>query len=88
MGRAYRSARAETDLIEIWAGIAVDDPGAADRLLDRIEHVCALLATRPHTGKQRDDLASGTSAYIRHPLNTASLPKSRASPRSLCAARC
>src|SRR5205809_5469892 len=63
MACAYRSARAEADLIEIWAGIAVDDPGAADRLLDRTEHVCALLATHPHTGKQRDDLAPGLRFY-------------------------
>ncbi len=63
MARAYRSARAETDLIEIWAGIAADDPAAADRLLDQIEEACALLATHPHAGKQRDDLAPGLRVY-------------------------
>ena len=35
----------------------------ADRLLDRIEQVCALLATHPHAGKQRDDLAPGLRFY-------------------------
>jgi toxin ParE1/3/4 len=63
MATAYRSARAETDLIEIWTSIAGDDPSAADRLLDRIEQVCALLATHPHAGKQRDDLAPGLRFY-------------------------
>jgi len=47
MATAYRSARAETGLIEIWTSIAGDDPSAADQLLDRIEQVCALLATHP-----------------------------------------
>jgi plasmid stabilization system protein ParE len=46
MARTYRSARAETDLIEIWTTIAGDDPAAADRLLNRIERACVLLATR------------------------------------------
>lgn len=63
MATAYRSARAETDLIEIWTSIAGDDPSAADRLLDRIEQVCALLATHPHSGKHRDDLALGLRFY-------------------------
>ena len=63
MATAYRSARAETDLIEIWTSIAGDDPSAADRLLDRIEQVCALLATHPHAGKQRYDLAPGLRFY-------------------------
>lgn len=63
MARIYRSARAETDLIEIWTSIAGDDPAAADRLLDRIEGACALLATHPHAGKQRDDLAPRLRFY-------------------------
>lgn len=63
MAKAYRSARAETDLIEIWTDIAADDPVAADRILDRIEQACALLATHPHAGKQRDDLAPSLRFY-------------------------
>ena len=63
MGTAYRSAHAEIDLIEIWTAIAVDEPSAADRLLDRIEQACALLASHPHAGKQRDDLAPGLRFY-------------------------
>jgi toxin ParE1/3/4 len=63
MARAYRSARAETDLIEIWTSIAGDDPVAADRLLDRIEQACALLVAHPHAGTQRDDLAPGLRFY-------------------------
>jgi toxin ParE1/3/4 len=63
MASTYRSARAETDLIEIWTTIAGDDPAAADRLLDRIEQACVLLATHPHAGNQRDDLAPGLRFY-------------------------
>jgi toxin ParE1/3/4 len=32
-----RTALAEGDLIDIWLYIAAENPGAADRLLDRIE---------------------------------------------------
>lgn len=63
MARTYRSARVETDLIEIWTSIAGDDPAAADRVLDRIEQACVLLATHPHAGNQRDDLAPGLRFY-------------------------
>ena len=63
MARTYRSARAETDLIEIWTTIAGDDPAAADRLLNRIEQACVLLATHPHAWNQRDDLAPGLRFY-------------------------
>ncbi|BAY72832.1 hypothetical protein NIES23_56600 (plasmid) [Trichormus variabilis NIES-23] len=34
MGRLIRTAKAEEDLIEIWMYIAVENPEAADRLLD------------------------------------------------------
>ncbi len=50
MSTAYRSARAETDLTEIWISIPGNDPSAADRLLDRIDQVCALLALIPTRG--------------------------------------
>ncbi len=32
-----RTDRADEDLIDSWVGIAIDDPAAADRVLDAIE---------------------------------------------------
>ena len=50
---------AEQDLQEIWLYIAQDNPRAADKLLDRIEAQCELLANHPHLGPGRDDIAKG-----------------------------
>ena len=57
MGRLIRTARAEEDLIEIWMYIAADNPAAADRLLDRIEAKCQMLADNPGLGQARPDIA-------------------------------
>ncbi len=36
---------------------------AADKLLDRIEAQCELLANHPHLGPARDDIAGGLRYY-------------------------
>ncbi len=59
MARVVRTARAEEDLIEIWIYIAADNPGAADRLLDRIDLTCKRLADMPGLGPARPDIAPG-----------------------------
>lgn len=56
MPRFTRTRQAEEDLIDIWTFIAEDDPAAADRLLDRIDEVCGLLAENPQMGPARPDL--------------------------------
>ena len=63
MAAIHRSARAETDLIEIWGYIAKDDPLAADRQLDRIDAACEMLAENPRGGPRREDLARGLRFY-------------------------
>jgi len=63
MATVHRSARAETDLIEIWGHIAKDDPLAADRQLDRIDAACEMLGANPHAGPRREDLARGLRFY-------------------------
>jgi toxin ParE1/3/4 len=55
-------ARAENDLIEIWAYIARDNPPAADRLLDLLDEKSRMLAQNPKLGAVRDDIAEG----VRH----------------------
>ncbi len=57
MARIVRSPLAAEDLIEIWAWIAVDDPSAADRMLDLIEAKLRLLAANPALGPARPDIA-------------------------------
>ena len=63
MAAAHRCSRAEIDLIEIWGHIAQDDPLAADRLLDRINAACGMLADYPQGGPRREDLARGLRFY-------------------------
>ena len=64
MGRLIRSARAEEDLIEIWMYIAADNPAAADRLLDRIEAKCQMLADNPGLGQPRPDIAPDLRYFL------------------------
>jgi toxin ParE1/3/4 len=51
-----RSRKATTDLSEIWRYIAERNPVAADRVLDEIDRVCRLIATRPKMGRERLEL--------------------------------
>ncbi len=48
---------AEQDLKDIWLYIAQDNHRAADKLLDRIEAQCELLANHPQLGPAREDIA-------------------------------
>jgi toxin ParE1/3/4 len=57
-----RSERVDEDLIAIWLAIAVDNPTAADRVLDAIERRWQQLEQHPFSGIARDDIAPG----IRH----------------------
>jgi toxin ParE1/3/4 len=57
-----RTARAEEDLLDIWLYIAVDNPQAADRLVDRLDSACARLAAHPLSGPSREDIGAG----VRH----------------------
>lgn len=57
--RLKLSGPARADLLEIWLYIAEDNPGAADRLLERIHRRCEALARMPKLGRLRPDLAPG-----------------------------
>jgi len=54
-----RSQKARSDLTEIWLYIAERNPAAADRVLDEIERVYRLLATRPRIGRERPEIKAG-----------------------------
>ena len=57
MSEIQRTAQAEEDLIQIWIYIALDNPGAADRVLDNIEQCFHALADNPLMGRLRPDIA-------------------------------
>ncbi|MGH6896777.1 MAG: type II toxin-antitoxin system RelE/ParE family toxin [Geminicoccaceae bacterium] len=57
MARYTRRPKAAADLLEIWLFIARDSPRAADRLLERIEAQCRLLADSPLLGRARPEIA-------------------------------
>ena len=59
MPRVRTTRQAELDLLEIWLYIAEDNPGAATRLLHRVDETCRRLAESPHLGRAREQLARG-----------------------------
>jgi toxin ParE1/3/4 len=58
-----RSQQARTDLTEIWLYIAERDPATADRVLDEIERIFRLIATRPRMGRERSELRPGIRSF-------------------------
>jgi len=54
---------ARRDLNEIWEYIAQENLDAAERLVERIEELCALLAERPQLGRRREELAPGLRSF-------------------------
>lgn len=61
MARVDLSSRAELDLVEIGTFIFGQSGSreTADRLLDRIDEKCRLLATQPESGQSRPEFATG-----------------------------
>jgi toxin ParE1/3/4 len=57
MAIVRRTSKAAQDLISIGEFIAAHDLRAADRLLNRIDATCRLLAQQPELGTLREDLA-------------------------------
>jgi toxin ParE1/3/4 len=57
MARVERTGRARIDLLQVWTYIANDNLSAADRMLDRIDATCRLLAQQPRMGQSRPELA-------------------------------
>jgi toxin ParE1/3/4 len=57
LSHVTKTVQAARDLDEIWFHIALDNIGAADRLLDAIDENCHLLARQPLMGRGRPELA-------------------------------
>jgi toxin ParE1/3/4 len=58
------SKQAEIDLDEIWFNIASNNPGAADRMLDRLAHHMSILEEFPEMGPARPDLGEGARVLV------------------------
>jgi toxin ParE1/3/4 len=63
MGRIQRTSDALDDLSDIWLYIAGDNARAADRLIDRLEHVLDLPARFPMMGESVDHLRPGVRRF-------------------------
>ena len=57
MAGITRSPRAGADLDDIWLHIALDNPGAADRLIDRIVRRIQDLEDHPRLGPARPEIS-------------------------------
>ena len=64
MARVVYSPRAQADLDEIWLHVALDNPAAADRLIDRIVARCQGLDGHPQLGPARPEIASEARALV------------------------
>jgi len=54
---------ADDDLVAAWLHIATDNPTVADEYLDRIHHVCSLIAKNPAMGIERHELRDGVRSF-------------------------
>ena len=63
MSEVIRSNAVDQDLLDIWLYIAGDNPNAADRQLERIDHKCRLCATQPEIGQPRPDLGTDVRCF-------------------------
>jgi toxin ParE1/3/4 len=63
VSRLVVTPRAAADLEDIGDYIALDNPTAAARVVDRLEELSILLADHPRIGTARDDIATGVRAF-------------------------
>jgi toxin ParE1/3/4 len=61
------TARAVQDLRDLWLTIATEDPGAADRILDRLAKRAATLSAYPLAGRARPDIAPEARMVVEPP---------------------
>jgi toxin ParE1/3/4 len=61
--RLKRLPLAERDLDDIWLNIALDNPSAADRVIDRLTNAEWLLCERPLAGRARPELLAGLRSW-------------------------
>ena len=63
MASVLKTARAETDLDDIWLFVAADNMRAADALIDSIAESASRLAEHPLMGRARPELAAALRSF-------------------------
>jgi toxin ParE1/3/4 len=61
------TTRARRDLLDIWLGIAAENPAAADRVYDRLEARVLILERFPEAGPARPDIADEARVLVEPP---------------------
>lgn len=61
--KVHRTPQAQSDLLDVWLYIAADNEAAADKLLDRVDHILAMLGDNPNAGRARPDLIAGIRSF-------------------------
>ena len=64
MGKVRYARAARQDLLGLWAQIAERHPSAADRVYDRIESACRVLADHPRLGPARPEIGDGARILV------------------------
>ncbi len=67
MAQVRHTGLARRDLLDIWLGIARHNPGAADRVYDRLEARVRILERYPRVGPARPDIASEARMLVERP---------------------
>ena len=62
-GKFRQTPQARRVLLEIWLYIAADSESAADKLLDRVDGVLAMLARSSKAGRARPELGPGIRSF-------------------------
>lgn len=65
--RLRLSGQARADLLDIWVEVATDDPGAADRLYDRLEARVRILESFAEAGVVRPDINPEARMLVERP---------------------
>jgi toxin ParE1/3/4 len=63
MATIVRSPESRQDILEIAHYIALDNPSAAEQLVDQFDDVLNMLARNPLAGRIRDDLAKDLRSF-------------------------
>ncbi len=83
MGTLRYADSAENDLLDAWLHIAIDNPAAADRIVETVDREARLLLTHPDMGRTRPELAAGLRSW---PTRTRYVPAQRR-PRAVSRCR-
>ena len=67
MARIEKRPEAKLDLYEIWEYVALKSPARAERIIERIDEVFALLAQNPRMGREQYHLAPNVRSFSVRP---------------------